>query len=215
MNFCKLILSIVVSGITFASTAAPALLLNGDFEFQTLPQNILLPVSSSILGWTVVGTPARTVCQVAAGPLNWPANLTQFLDLTGNAGGAGIRSDPFATVPGQTYQVTFNALNGSLVSPGYAYAGPALSLQASGALLANYNGLADLPPGIPKVLTYSFTAVSSTTTLTFMDTSGFDSNAGWIDNVGIAVVPEPSTIAIISIALLPFAMRLRLVHKRV
>ncbi len=67
----------------------------------------------------------------------------------------------------------------------------------------------------PAIAHDLFTAVSGSTTLTLMDISGFDSNAGWIDNVSIEVVPEPGTIAIISIALLPSAIRLRLVHKRV
>jgi hypothetical protein len=130
------------------------------------------------------------------------------MDLTGNTGGAGVQSDAFATIPLQTYQVTFDAFNGSLVYPGSAWTGAALSLQASGGPLANYNGLTDLPAGVPQVLTYSFTAVSGSTTLTFMDTSGFDSNAGWIDNVAIQAVPEPTTMMIFGALVVPFGARI-------
>jgi len=129
------------------------------------------------------------------------------MDLTGNTGGAGVQSDPFATIAGQTYEVTFDALNGSLVSPGTAWTGSALSLQASGGPLANYNGLTDVPAGVPEVITYSFTAAAASTTLTFMDTSSFDSNAGWIDNVTIEPVPEPATTMIFGALLVPFGVR--------
>jgi hypothetical protein len=65
-----------------------------------------------------------------------------------------------------------------------------------------------MPAGVPETLTYSFTAVSASTSLTFMDISGFDSNAGWIDNVGIEVVPEPTTTMIFGVLLVPFGARM-------
>jgi len=195
-------------GVILAVPAAPALVLNGDFELPIQPPGTFLPVGSTILGWTVVGVGDVNVDHVSLGTSYWPGNTSQFMDLTGDTGGAGVQSDPFVTIAGQTYQVTFDGFNGSLVYPGSAWTGPALSLQASGGPLANYNGLADMPAGVPEVLTYSFTAVSASTTLTFMDTSGFDSNAGWIDNVTIEAVPEPTTTMIFGALLVPFGARI-------
>ncbi len=214
MKLLKSILTCMALATASICPAAPVLLMNGNFEAPVQPINAFLAVGTSIPGWTVIGLTGHNVHQVAAGPLNWPADTTQFLDLTGNTGGAGIRSDPFMTTPGLTYRITFNALNGSLVDPGSPYTGPVLSVQASGGPLASYNGLVDLPAGQPQVLSYLFAAISGSTTLTLMDISGFDSNAGWIDNVAIEVIPEPGTIAIISISLLPSAIRLRLLRKR-
>jgi hypothetical protein len=190
-----------------ASPAAPILVSNGDFELPVEPPNTFLPVGTIIPGWTVVGVGDVDVDHVSTGTSYWPGNTTQFMDLTGNTGGAGILSDAFATIAGQTYQVSFDAFNGSLVYPGAAWTGPALSLQASGGPLANYNGLTDLPAGVQEELTYSFTADSASTTLTFMDTSGFDSNAGWIDNVAIELVPEPPATMLVGVLLAPFGAR--------
>jgi hypothetical protein len=41
-----------------------------------------------------------------------------------------------------------------------------------------------------------------------MDTSGFDSNAGWIDNVAIQAVPEPTTMMIFGALVVPFGARI-------
>lgn len=199
-------ISIATMGVILAAPASPTLLLNGDFELPVQPVSTFLPVGTVLPGWTVIGTGAVNVDQVNTGTSYWPGNTSQFMDLTGNTGGAGIQSDAFSTLVGQTYQIAFDAFNGSLVSPGTAWTGPALSLQASGSSLVNYNGLTDLPAGVPEVLTYSFTAAATSTTLTFMDTSGFDSNAGWIDNVTIAAVPEPATTMIFGAMLVPFGV---------
>lgn len=198
MKLPKLILiGIATTGVILAAPAAPTLLLNGDFESPVQPISTFLPVGSVIPGWTVVGTGPVNVDHVNSGTAYWPGDASQFMDLTGNTGGAGIQSDAFSTVAGQTYLIAFDAFNGSLVSPGTAWTGPALSLQASGSAIANFNGLTDLPAGVPEVLTYSFTAASASTTLTFLETSGFDSNASWIDNITITAVPEPTTAAML------------------
>jgi hypothetical protein len=136
------------------------------------------------------------------------------MDLTGNTGNAGIVSDGFATTIGQTYMVSFNAMNGSTVYPGAPYFGPAFSLQANGGGLVAYSGAADVPPGVPTTLSYVFTATAAISQLTFMDLSGFDSNAGWIDNIDVSPVPEPTTMIAGALLLLPFgASTLRFVRR--
>jgi hypothetical protein len=214
----KSLQSIVVGsavGVMLALPAGASLVMNGDFAVPVESPGAYLPVGSTIPGWTVVGSGNVTIHHVFQPTPLWPGNTSQFMDLTGNTGSAGVLSDPIATIAGQTYQVTFDALNGSLVYPGINYTGPAFSLQASGGPLANYSALTDVPAGVPQALTYSFTAVSTSTTLTFLDTSGFDSNAGWIDNVSLALVPEPPTMIAGALLLLPFgASTLRILRKR-
>jgi hypothetical protein len=214
----KTILAISAAGLlvlTLASSAEAALLPNGDFAapIQTVGSQFI-PVGTVIPGWTVVGSGGVNVDQTPTAPPNpeyWPGNPTQFLDLTGNTGGGGILSDAFATTPGQTYEVTFENYNGSLVYPGTGWLGSDFSLVASGGALYTWTGLT---PGVTRNLTYTFTADATTSTLTFMDTSGFDSNAGWIDNVGVSAVPETTTMIMGAMLFLPFGMgTLRMLRK--
>jgi hypothetical protein len=211
-KFAIVIVSAV--GVILASSASASLLVNGDFELPnqgTSPSGSqFLGVGSTIPGWTVVGKGGVNVDQTFSPTPYWPGNNSQFMDLTGNTGNGGITSAAFATAIGQTYQVTFDALNGSLVYPGSAYTGAAFSLQASGGSLMIYSAV----PTIPTVLTYLFKASGNLTTITFMDKSGFDSNAGWIDNVGVTAVPEASTIIAGALLLLPFgASTLRILRR--
>jgi len=212
----KTILAVSTVGLavlTMASSAEATLLLNGDFESPIQYNNPaqFLSVGTVIPGWTVVGQGGVNVDQTFSPTPFWPGNLTQFMDLTGNGGNGGIVSTPFATIAGQTYVVTFESFNGSEVYPGSDYLGSDFSLQASGNALHTWSGLT---PGITRNLTYTFTADASLTTITFMDTSGFDSNAGWIDNVGVSAVPEPTTVVAGAMLLLPFGIStLRMLRK--
>jgi hypothetical protein len=186
-----IVVGIASSSLLLATATQGALLLNGDFATPIQPANSFLPVGTHIPGWNVIGFDDVTTHQVQLNTAYWPGNTSQFMDLTGNTGKAGIQSDPFATILGMTYSVTFDAFNGSLVYPGTAWTGTALKVQASGGNpLTSYT----VPVGGPQLLTYTFTAKGASTTLTFMDATGGDSNAGWIDNVSLAVVPEVSTV---------------------
>ena len=210
--------------------AGASLVLNGDFEQPNLggTGNYYGVGSTAVTGWTVVGSGGVTIHHVNQISLLWPNNNSQFMDLTGNSGGGGVRSAAIATLPGQTYLVTFDAVNGSrwynAGQQNVPYYGPVLTLQASGGASATYSSAADMPPGslpvppagnlIPVVLSYQFVATGTATTLTFMDVTGTDSNAGWIDNVSILAVPEPTTMIAAALLLLPFgASTLRMLRK--
>jgi len=206
------LLTVIASTQTMilTSKAAAVLVFNGDFESPN-PAAGTLYVGTSIPGWTVVGRPGANAVQGEANPSgNWPGNTTQTFDVSGYSGGAGILSDPFPTTPGQKYEVTFDAFNGSLVWPGAAYTGPAISLEASGGPLVTFFGGTDLPAGVTERLRYSFTATAGSTTLTFMEPAGIDSNGAWMDNVAISVVPEPDQyVAAFGVALLGTGVWLR------
>ncbi|HEY5298613.1 MAG TPA: hypothetical protein VIK59_11900 [Verrucomicrobiae bacterium] len=217
MKPLKSIVVTIVAGAIMALSADAQVVVNGGFEFPgqpTQPPNIFLSVGATIPGWTVVGTGNVDAQQVNQLVPIWPGNSTQFIDLTGDTGGAGIQSGSITTAIGQAYEVTFDAFNGSLVDndvggtpqTGVAYVGPALSLQASGGILQPYI----LPAGVPQSPTYLFVATSTSTALTFMDLSGYDSNAGWIDNVAIQAVPEPMTVTILGLGALACINHLRM-----
>jgi hypothetical protein len=222
----------MVSGLLLAPPVVHAsLVFNGDFEQPNLggTGNFYGVGSTAVTGWTVLGNGGVTIHHVNQVNLLWPNNNSQFLDLSGNTGGGGVVSTPIATVVGQAYRVTFDAVNGSrwfnAGGQNNPYYGAVLTLQASGAALATYSSGADLPPGnlpvppagnlIPVILSYSFVATTSMTTLTFMDVTGTDSNAGWIDNVSLVAVPEPTTIVAGALLLLPFGASLvRIMRKK-
>jgi hypothetical protein len=210
------LVAVVGSVLIMPFGAAAGLILNGDFEQpvqgSSSSPSQFLPVGSSIPGWLVVGTGGVNVDQTFSPTPYWPGNSSQFMDLTGNSGGGGVRSDSLATVAGQVYTVTFDAMNGSTVfSTRGAFSGYAFSLQATGGPLVSYSLAAGQ---IANSLTYTFTATGGDQ-LTFMDLTEFDSNAGWIDNVRISAVPEPTTVIAGALLLLPFgASTIRILRKK-
>jgi hypothetical protein len=216
----RLILGVAAVGLALLASRGSVkavLLPNGDFETPSQGSSYsgsqFLPVGTQIPGWTVVGTGGVNVDQTFSPTPYWPGNITQFMDLTGNTGGGGVLSAPFITTVGQTYAISFNSYNGSLVYPGVQYLGSAFSVQATSGLLVTYTGAQNLLPN--TVLTYVFTANNASSTVTFMDTSGFDSNAGWIDNVSLTAVPETTTMIAGALLLLPFgASTLRVLRRR-
>lgn len=106
--------------------------------------------------------------------------------------------------PGQIYQVSFDAMSGSgIFSTRGPFNGIAFSVQAAGGPLVMYYLTAGQ---IANSLAYTFTAHGADTP-TFQDVTGFDSNAGWIDNVRITAVPESTTVVSGLLLLLPFEMR--------
>src|SRR5450631_3849827 len=113
-KFAIVIVSAV--GVILASSASASLLVNGDFEQPnqgtSMSGSQFLSVGSSIAGWTVVGSSGVNVDQAFSPTTYWTGNNSQFMDLTGMTGNGGVTSDAFATTIGQTYQVTFDALNG-------------------------------------------------------------------------------------------------------
>jgi hypothetical protein len=206
-------------GALLTMPACAGLVFNGNFELPNLGDtgSYYAVGSSAVTGWTVVGTGGVTIHHVNQISLLWQGNNSQFMDLTGNTGGGGVQTS-LATQIGQNYLISFDAVNGSRWfnsgQQNVPYFGPVLTVQASGGALETYSSAADLPPGnlpvppvgnlLPVVLNYQFTANSTITTLTIMDVTGRDSNAGWIDNVQISAVPEPTTMIAGALLLLPF-----------
>jgi choice-of-anchor C domain-containing protein len=150
-----------------ASIAAFPTITNGSFESGTFNPGAFtaLPTGSTAMtGWTVS---AGTVDYIGT---YWQAsNGSRSVDLNGFSTGA--ISQTFSTVPGLTYNVTFDM-------SGNPAGGPALktmNVSAGGAptaysydVVANGNTLANMK-WAPK--SFSFTATSANTTLTFASTT--------------------------------------------
>src|ERR1039458_1297137 len=92
---CEIVIASAM-GVILGSSAAAALVLNGDFAAPIEGPAAFLPVGSTIPGWTVVGSGGVNVDHVFTPNTYWAGNTSQFMDLTGNTGGAGVQRDPFA-----------------------------------------------------------------------------------------------------------------------
>jgi len=197
--------SVLVFGVAvaiFLPAVASANLLSGgnwDFETPNVPGAsnawVTYAVGSTIGNWTVVGAGGVNVAHVNENTL-WPGNTSQFLDLTGITGGGGIAWSNIATVVGLQYEASWSAFNYSTL-----IANDVFTFQATGGSVVAY----DLLPGTGATFTYSFTASSPLTTIIFMENTGTDSNAGWIDDVTLLLIPEPGVLSLVGLSAALFA----------
>ncbi len=205
---------ILAASIGVASEASANLLVNGGFELpvQGAPNFAAFNVpagSSLITGWTIVQGNVDLTTTVNYGPgLNTlhPTSV-QDIDLIGDTRGSGGvfggLSQPFATVIGELYQLTFDYAhnNGTFSANGYA----AQVTVADGNAPAN----TVLSTEISQVYNESgwvafsqtFTATSELTLLSFIGTRGAFNAGIYLDEVSVEAVaavpsvPEPSTWA--------------------
>ena len=196
MNFCRLA-CIIAAALTAGSVAA-APFQNGSFEQGSAPacNTFNIPSGSTIItGWTVsVGN----IDWESAPACGWqPSNGTHSLDLVGTGGIGGVQQT-FDTVPGTTYQVTFD-LSGNygalpVVKP--------LAVTING-VTTNFTfdttGRSALNMGW-TTHSVQFTATGASSTIDFVsDVSalGGPLNAGAaLDNVQIAPVGAVATLAV-------------------
>ncbi len=179
-----------------AGQSMGATIVNGDFEEAGIASPVgfyavLAGGSPEITGWTVTG---HSVEWVEGG--FWQASSGRHsIDLSGSAAG-GIEQT-FATQVGRTYRVTFDFAGNPDEEPFVK----TLNVSAAGQdreFTFDTTGKTRADMGYLS-MTFDFTAVSDSTTLAF--TSLTPSFAGPVlDNVGVTVVPEPSTLAMSGIA---------------
>ena len=183
----------VVFGLAVACPCLAAPFQNGSFENASVDPGgsfvTLADGSTQITGWTVISGDIDYI------GLYWAAsNGTRSLDLVGDQNVGGVEQT-FDTVPGATYQVSFD-LAGNPQGP------PAVKpLQVSaGAVVQNYTfdttgkTLSDMG-WVTHQLT--FTASGPTTTLSFVsDTTGLGCCYGAaLDNVIVQLVQLPAAAA--------------------
>ena len=144
----------------------PNLLVNGDLE------------TGDLTGWTTTGTVTNT-----------GGNHLRFGE--GNVAGPHSASQSFTTVVGQTYTLTFQWRDDS------ASANQSLQIEVDGATNLLTNNRNSSTAGSSYVTyTYSFVADSTTSTLTFTDTSASSVGVdGYIDNVAVFEQPTFTSIS--------------------
>ena len=170
------------AALTPAAHASVELIHNGGFESAGGFSGGFETIGSGLDGWTIGGT-------VDLINTYWtPASGSYSLDL--NGGGAGSISQSFATVVGQTYDVSFS-LAGNPVGGGdkFFYASvtaPVIyTFDINGKTLANMGWVRK---------SFSFVAVSATSTLSFVGDPYHSYDGAALDNVSVvAAVPEPAT----------------------
>ena len=202
MKANHVLVSSVALAMLLPGIAAANILSGGNWDFETpnIPGAsntvVTYTVGSTIADWVVIGSGSVNVHHVNENTI-WPGNSSQFLDLTGLTGSAGIAWSNIATTVGQQYEISWDAFNGSSV---FSSIGPktndVFTFQAAGGSLIAY----DLQPGTGTTFTYAFTASSPSTTIAFQDNTGGDSNAGWVDNVTMLAVPEPGVLSLAGLA---------------
>ena len=167
------------------------LITNGTFENPLLSGNqevALTAGTTSLPSWTVTGAVGLYSSAYAA-QYTGGVNATQLVDLTGNTSSGGTISQSIATVAGASYRLTLDNYNYGQMNASTIPGGKAFSIQALSG--SNTAGSYFTPYRTLTTVTYDFVATGSSTTLAIKDQSGgFDSNAAWIDNVTINLVPE-------------------------
>jgi lysophospholipase L1-like esterase len=176
---------VTVSLTVSSSGAATQLVTNGSFE-------------SNLTSWTTTGN-----MQIQSASPYAASNGTKLLAFnSGNTTPNGVVSQSFATVSGQTYQLTFDlgilAFNSNSQRAQVAVTGSGSLLSQTITLTGNGSGTTRWFPQ-----TFSFVANSATTTLSFTDTSTTTSNAdllldnvkvtGSVPNYTLTVASSPSS----------------------
>lgn len=187
-------ISLVLAGALLAGSAgaaSAASIVNGGFEMGTDP-GVFTTVGvggGNIAGWDVT---SGTVDYIGTYWQGQGMGGGRSVDLSGNS--IGTLSQTFATVAGQSYQVTFwiskNPDNGAPVRTGTVSAGNA-SGGFSYALSNDRNNMNWAQES------FVFQATGASSTLSFMsDSSGGCCYGPALDSVSIAAVPEPATWAL-------------------
>jgi hypothetical protein len=185
----------LATATVLGGTARANLLMNGNFALDfdpSQPSNIYCTGCSagSISDWTTSGN-AGSESQVGSGS---SSDMNAFI-------GTGTLSQTYSTISGTTYAVTF-----SLAADGTLWADPFdATIGATDPFSIDINSFPvtytppDYLPG-----SFTFTATSSSSTLTF--TGNVDTGTWLIDDVSVdpIVVPEPNSLAILASALLGF-----------
>jgi choice-of-anchor C domain-containing protein len=202
----------VCLGVTLASALcfsvpveAASLIVNGSFE-----DGVNGPVGS----WRTLqaGNTDLTGWNITGGSIDWigaywqPHSGARSVDLHGNS--AGTLAQSFATDVGQSYLVSFWMAGNPDGVPTEKTA-----RVTSGDAAESFSFL--LGPGITRQnmgweqRSFTFTALASTSTLTFSSTSTGIFYGAALDDVSVTAVPEPGVIGLLGVSLIAFLRRRR------
>ena len=208
MNKLTLTLAALAVCTLTASALTPTnLLSNGSFEntgtTATGGQGIYIYTAGTALpGWTISGPDDVHVLKTPdignsiGSNFNFAQDASFYLDLSGNGGAHPTVYQDFATSVAGSYKLTFYI--GAPSTPGNIIN---VKLTGSTSLSDVTYTAAAAGANINWTLeTVNFTANSTTTRVSFNDTTSSDDNAAAIDNVSVvSTVPEPATNALMVI----------------
>ncbi len=188
----------LLSALGLGSVASAAGFQNGSFETGTNPGTFtqLGAGDPSIAGWTIGG---HSVDYIGT---YWQAsNGERSIDMSG--GGAGSLSQSFDTLIGQKYVVTFdmagNPDSGSLKSMTVSAAADSANYTFDSTVTSKPNmGWASK--------SFQFTANSTTSTLMFASNE-YSAYGPALDNVKVQAVPEPASMAALTVGALGLLRR--------
>lgn len=184
---------LAASAALMISTGASAQIVNGGFEAPTVPGSCCVTTPPSPLpGWTVNAGNVNVVNGTfGSSSGNLAFEGTQYLDLVGE-GTVGSLSQSFATVAGQVYTLSFAFAHNLFAGTTSASASYSLG-SLNGVVTHNTGSTSNLGW---QLFSGNFTAVGSTSSLTFTNLTGATNAGVLLDAVAVqTAVPEAATWA--------------------
>lgn len=188
----------LLGALSFASSAAHAQIVNGDFETGTL-----VPFSSS----GTVNVSSKSDYGIIG---NFPQGGNYFATFGMRGGAGGVISQTLVTTIGTNYTVSFlygaytNTANNapeSISAQAFSIVGGTATTLLGSTVVTDSSATDDPASLFSSPFTYAFTATTAQTVIRFTDTTpagSAPSTDGFLDNVSVSVTaPEPSVVSLV------------------
>ncbi len=207
MPVCRLLpIGIFAVALSCSSLAlGQNLIVNGGFSTPVISgsQDFLL-TTNQLTGWTVstgnislqsvaYATMYTQITQANQTPTGFPMNPSQEIDLTGASSSGGmIMQDINSAISGRTYHFSIdNYRYGNFAGQAFRVSIFNIAVPASPVLIISQTF--STPQGILTNVGFNFVATNANIRVVIQDISGSDTNAGWVDNASIVLVPEAAS----------------------